>query len=240
MHPPAEQPAEQGADLTGQPAGFPLREIHKVLVKTLASHARAIEEGRRLLAAIEVVYAEGGRLLIRPTPMADGRWITGRRSSLNEELEELTVQVCRPGPARRLAAAIKPGFVGVILVVHAAFRYDSVNNLMPVRQNALLASLVMLDGTHQMARRSMDDNVTEFPHGPGILPWQPDCLVQLLYALDAVTSYPDQDPPGDSNPGRHPSGHPSTGADAGPVLVMRVELPPWAQDILGRYADGKP
>lgn len=223
-----------------QPAGFPRAELRRVLVQTLARHAALLEQGKRMLTAIDLVYpAQEGKLRRQSTTLADGNWITGGRP-LEDELEDLAMQIAQPGAARGAARQIEPGFVGLILTVHAAFRHGSAANLLSVRQNALVASLVMNDGTQLVATRSLDDNVTDFSDAEPY--WEFDQLLQLLYTLDDITSHSQAELAGldgldglDGSPAPRDRQQARAGRREGMatlvIVVTQVELPSWAEAV---------
>lgn len=175
---------------------YSVQQRRRALVKLLARHAeqaQQIQDGETVqvpLAAIELVYPAGDRLIARPSPLDAQAWLTGTRE-MDEELDELTVALSRPGHARHAASLITPGFVGIVLLLHALYRHRSAQHLFTTRHNhALMASMVLLDESRELAVQNLDTHVTDFP-ADDALPWETvDGLTQLLFTLDELSKQP--------------------------------------------------
>lgn len=209
------------ADIVEAPQSYGQTRRRRLLVQALARHARAVEDKKMTLAAIDLVYDGEGRLVARPTPLGSGHWIVGGRT-LDAEIEDLTVQLATPGEVQSIAGLIPSGFVGIILVLHARFRRESSENLLAGASDALVAALAMLNGEQEIAVYSLERQVTDFPEDDGLLPWEMDSLTQLLYTLSDLAC----DPHGGGDCGRVQA-QPQPRAPR----ASRVALPPDAEAV---------
>lgn len=169
------------------PSRLDQRGRARVLKRILARHAQAVRDGRGYSSSLHLVYVgDDGDPMVYDMPLDMSRWLSSARGDIDDQLQELTAAFSSEQIVRKLAETVEIGFIGVILSMNAGYLQQEACNLINVRQEMVVASLVTLDERATSARYLLDDNAIEFSedHEEHDAPWDIGSLKQLLFTLD--------------------------------------------------------